>query len=177
MGRDGYAACHDCKVQYYLGYGSYGTWTIDTTPREFLEDLTYPSHENLLPKNLNALRVMLVHKGHKIEFFSSDWHEGYPEYTQLELEDSTLARNTLDMIIADTYGIDLFRNYLISSTLVGELATKLREVSIIVKYNIVSSPAAHRLMEEVQSLLYEAETETRSLQMRLAAMMEEPNAD
>lgn len=70
MGRDSYLTCTDCRVTYYLGYGSSSTWLFADTVEEYD---ALPEDWKYLCKN-EALRLALSkHEGHKFIVWSHDW--------------------------------------------------------------------------------------------------------
>lgn len=73
MGRSGSMACLDCKIDVYLGYGSYSTWLDGCDSVEEFD--TVEDHDDLkqLRKNQNVRKFLTWHDGHNIVHYSSDW--------------------------------------------------------------------------------------------------------
>lgn len=76
MGRDAIFYCVTCKVEIYLGYGSYSTWLDGArTVEEF--DASAARHPDpdvaSIPKNRAVRRALAEHAGHEWVGTSSDW--------------------------------------------------------------------------------------------------------
>lgn len=76
MGRDSSLYCFTCKVEIYLGYGSYSTWHDSAKTVEELDEKIAaagdPDVANLV--KIQALRRALTeHAGHTFQTQSSDW--------------------------------------------------------------------------------------------------------
>lgn len=71
MGRDGNFACKGCKKNYYLGYGSYGTW-LDYA-KTVVEYDSLPDEKKQLIKNINYRKCLAKHEKHDWFTFSDEW--------------------------------------------------------------------------------------------------------
>lgn len=97
--------CKTCKKDYYLGYGSYGSWR--TSSRSIQEYESFESNDKELQKNIIFETCLREHEGHDFKVWSDDWcHEyngnvyveggynedillieGYDDYEKINLED------------------------------------------------------------------------------------------
>src|SRR5438128_2552403 len=78
-------ACLDCKILYYLGYGSYGTWIDADSVDEFDSkakkvvgrdsDDPWTEHGKLR-KNQNLRKVLVDHAGHRLIQWCDDAEYG-----------------------------------------------------------------------------------------------------
>lgn len=73
MGRDGQIACKTCRINYYLGYGSYTTWIYATNLEEAQRELEKDEGLAKLTKNQNLIKVLEEHQGHDLLLWSNDW--------------------------------------------------------------------------------------------------------
>jgi len=75
MGRDGRLVCRDCKLEIYLGYGSYLTWIGDhaNTVAGFYMAVARRGKDTQLTKNVNLRRALQEHEGHDFTVGSEDW--------------------------------------------------------------------------------------------------------
>lgn len=75
MGRDAQAACRDCRIAYYLGYGSYSSWldSLDTPEAFDAFDDSKGRPSKSFYGNVNWRRVLEEHRGHDLVRWSDDW--------------------------------------------------------------------------------------------------------
>ncbi len=75
MGRDGQAYCEECRLNVYLGYGSYSSWADGVLSVAAYDEWAerHPNWAGLL-KNQNLRRFLGEHEGHEgILVWSGDW--------------------------------------------------------------------------------------------------------
>lgn len=74
MGRGASFYCSTCKHEYYLGYGSYGTWLDHCRSVEEYDKFAAAAPDSAtLAKNINVRRCLEEHAGHDFCCQSSDW--------------------------------------------------------------------------------------------------------
>ena len=66
MGCDRQITCLTCRVNYYLGYGSYLTWT------ETLGEFEAAPNERK-PSNMQLRKILEEHEGHELKAWSYDY--------------------------------------------------------------------------------------------------------
>ena len=85
MGCGASIACLDCKVYYYLGYGSYGSWIYAASVAEFDAkakkvvgaDSDEPwTKDGSLRLNQNLRTVLAEHEGHQLTQWIDDYEYG-----------------------------------------------------------------------------------------------------
>lgn len=76
MGRSSTFYCQTCKVQYYLGYGSYGTWLDHCKTTKEIDN--HPD-KLVIEKNQKMRKALEYHEGHEFLTVSGDWSHEHHE--------------------------------------------------------------------------------------------------
>ncbi len=108
MGRSSTFSCNTCRKNYFLGYGSYGSWLDLTYSLDEYEEKAKEVHEEFKSdcynwhdkdgkcdppdprdfyKNENVRKCLEEHQGHDIDYYSEDfYYEEHQEYEFIDME-------------------------------------------------------------------------------------------